>query len=126
MAIRDRFAPPSADDAATLRRLVALIDAFRQIEPSMPTSYIAGFLAVATEPGMGATFYARKLGVIVPVASRILLEMGKKTRTGGPGHELVDSVQATDDLRQWNFYVTPRGRKLLDRCIALMNQKDTS
>jgi DNA-binding MarR family transcriptional regulator len=59
----------------------------------------------------------------VPVASRILLEMGKKTRTGGPGHGLVDSVQASDDLRQWNFYVTPRGQKLLDRCFALMNQR---
>jgi hypothetical protein len=123
MGTKDRFAPPSAEDAATIRRLVDLIDAFRQIEPSMPTSYVAGFLAVAGEPGQGVTHYARTMGVIVPVASRILLEMGKKTRTGGPGHGLVDSVQASDDLRQWNFYVTPRGQKLLDRCFALMNQR---
>lgn len=124
MITRDRFAKPSATDATHIRRMMKLIEAFRQVEPSMPTSYVAAFLAVAYEPGQGVTKYARDLGVIVPVASRILLEIGKKARMGGPGYGLVDSVQATNDLRAWNYYLTPRGVKLLDHIVALLDNKE--
>lgn len=124
MISRDRFAPPDSQSVKHIRRAIALIDAFRQVEPSMPLSYAAAFLAVANEPGHGVTHYAKDLGVITPVASRIMLEIGKKARTGGPGYGLIDSQQSTTDLRAWSFYLTPLGAKLLQRVLAVLERNN--
>jgi DNA-binding MarR family transcriptional regulator len=122
MVAHDRFARPTNKEAATIRRAIELISAFREISPGMPTGYVAAFLAVAHEPGHGVTKYAKDLDVIVPVASRTLLEIGKKARTGGPGYGLVDSVQASEDLRAWAYYLTPKGVTLLDRVLEVMDR----
>ena len=109
----DRFAPPTDADARLLRKSASLINAFRSVDPAMPLGYAAAFLAVATNPGQGVTYYADALGMLRPVCSRVLLEIGVKTRTGGPGYELVDRVQNSADMRNVNYYLTAKGRKLL-------------
>ena len=116
----DRFAPPSDDDARTLRRAASLIDAFRTIDPAIPSAYIAAFLAVAAQPGLGVTEYAERLDMIRPVCSRVLLEIGVKTRTGGPGYGLVDRMHSTVDMRAVNYYLTPKGRRLLAQVLKYM------
>lgn len=109
----DRFAQPSDHDARQLRKATSLIDAFRAVDPAMPLSYAAAFLAVASNPGHGVTAYAETLGMVKPVASRVLLEIGIKTRTGGPGYELVDRVHNDADMRNVNYFLTAKGKKLM-------------
>lgn len=120
MVARDRFAEPSEDDAQLISRGLDLVQAFRAVEPAMPTSYMAAFLIVALKPGLGVARYADELGMIRPIASRILLEIGKKTRTGGPGLGLVDSVQSSEDLRYFNYFLTADGRRLLAKVLAIL------
>ena len=120
MATVDRFAQPSEADARLLRKTTSLIDAFRAVDPAMPLGYAAAFLAVASEPGQGVTHYADTLGMLRPVCSRVLLEIGIKTRTGGPGYELVDRVHNDADMRNVNYFLTAKGKKLLASILKHM------
>lgn len=108
----DRFAPPAAPTAAAIEKARGVLDLFRQEDSAMPTSYATAFLAVAKEPGMGVSHYARELGMLRPVVSRILLEIGVRARTGGVGMGLVDRVHGSEDLREVNYFLTDKGRKL--------------
>jgi hypothetical protein len=53
---------------------------------------LAAFLTVARHPGLGPTGYAKLLGTIQPIMSRILLEIGRKARAREEGLGLVDNV----------------------------------
>jgi hypothetical protein len=81
-----RFEPPAENDAKELEKIAKIIDAFRHVDSKIPSSYMAAFLRVALEPGRGPTEYAQKLNTRQPIASRILLEMGKiEHRRDWPG-----------------------------------------
>ena len=101
----------------------SLLDVFRAVDPAMPIGYAAAFLAVATKPGQGVTYYAETLGMIRPVASRVILEIGQKTRGGaiGSGFGLVDSVHNDMDMRNVDYFLTAKGKRLLTKILDLMN-----
>ena len=124
-AVRDRYASPSDDDQRRLTRLIAIFQIMRDINPTLPVSYAQAFLAVALSPGQGPAHYAKALGVVQPVASRTLLEIGKKARTGGPGLGLVDSQQDPVDLRTLHYYLTPKGRSLFEHIMQILDVKAT-
>lgn len=111
-----RFAPPGDEEAATLDLGIDLINCFREVDPKMPSSYMAMFMAVAREPGMGPTHYAQRIGTIQPIASRILLEIGIKARERQQPLGLVDRTSGSEDLRSQAYYLTTKGR-LLERKI---------
>ncbi len=117
MSPNDRFEKPSDGDYEAIRRTFQTIKVFQELGSAMPASYMAVFLAVALEPGLGVSAYADKLGMLRPVCSRAMLEMGKKARTGGPGLELLDSQQDSQDLRAVHYFLTHKGRRLLDRLV---------
>ena len=119
----DKFAPPSEDIVGHLRAATELLRAFRAIEPTMPTSYAAAFLAVALDPGKGTVHYAKVLGVVQPVASRHLLEIGQKTRTNEPGLGLVASEYDKVDLRLKRYFLTAKGNALLSQIEAAMSRR---
>lgn len=117
---RDKFPQPDADTAKSIARLAAAIAVFREIDPAMPTGYVLAFLAVARAPGRGVSDIAQALGMLRPVCSRILLEIGKKARTGGKGLGLVDSVSSNEDLRAVHYQLTVKGKQLLNRVLVRM------
>lgn len=119
---RDRFASPSDDDHRRLSRLIAIIQVLREVSPTLPLSYAQAFLYVAMNPGHGPVTYAQALGVVQPVASRTLLEIGKKTRTGGPGLGLVDSQPDDTDLRLSRYFLTTRGYKLMAKVMQIIER----
>ncbi len=104
--------PP--DESVRLLKLAFVIDQFREVDSAFPVSYIAALLAVAREPGLTGSEYAARLGLDQPVMSRILLEIGQKSRHGGPGRGWVLGVHDEIDLRRKNIYLTPVGRALVD------------
>ncbi len=113
----DMFETPNADDVTKLERLSRVIDIFRDIDGSISANYLQAFILVALKPGRGSTEYARDLGLAQAVVSRILLEIGKKSRMGGEGLGLVDSVHDPKDLRLKRNYLTPKGRELLRKIL---------
>ena len=120
MSKTDSHSELSQDDARRISRVFAILEAFREVAPTLPASYAQAFLAVAMKPGQPSGAYAKAIGMIQPVASRILLEIGKKTRTGGPGLELVESVEDLQDLRIKRYYLTAKGRKLIKDITVVM------
>lgn len=117
-----RFEQPTEHEAARLEAMLRAIGAMRSLEPNMPTSYMTAFLAVALKPGQSVSDYARECGTIQPIMSRILLEIGKKSRNGGPGLELVDSKPSAESLRTHEVFLTPKGKQLQRQILMAMGQ----
>lgn len=111
--VTDRFAELPEDEVNRLEALTRAIEVFREVDSAFPASYMAAFLMVAIKPGLGTSEYARRLGMLQPVASRILLEIGQKARTGEPGLGWIDGVSDLQDMRTKRMFVTPKGRAVL-------------
>jgi DNA-binding MarR family transcriptional regulator len=124
MTIADRFVELNEEDEIAVERLRRAVDVFREIDTALPASYLAAFLLVAARPGGSTTEYAAEMGQAQAVTSRILLEIGKKSRTGNPGHELVDSDAHPDDLRRRRVFLTPKGRRLLRKVVDAVRRND--
>jgi DNA-binding MarR family transcriptional regulator len=115
------FKKPGDDEAQAFSKAAQLIDLFRAIDPNMSSSYIAAFLAVARKPGLGPTEYAKDLGTIQPIASRILQEIGQKSRYDGREPlKLVDNQLSATSLRNKEYFLTPRGQLLYKQVLAVM------
>ncbi len=120
MPTRDKFLQPDNTTARTIARLAASITVFRELDPAIPSGYILAFLAVARQPGRGVSDIAQELGMLRPVCSRILLEIGQKARTGGEGLGLVESVASHEDLRAVHYRLTSKGKGLLNKVLNRM------
>lgn len=108
-------------EASALQKCRLIVEAFRTIDHKIPASYIAAFLAVALQPGKGPTAYAQVLDTIQPIASRMLLEIGPKARHKSTPLGLVDKDVSAHSLRDHEYFLTPRGRKLMADLIGILN-----
>lgn len=107
----DRTALPE-EAVKKFERLTRAIEVFREFDAGFPTSYAVAFLYVAMEQGKGVSEYARDMGVVQPVASRVLLEIGAKSRSGGEGLGLIEQDFAPNSLRSKQLFLTAKGRQL--------------
>lgn len=117
-----RFHQLSDDERRVLRKVHKLIKRFRDEDTRIPSSYMEAFTAVAAEPGKGPTGYAEDMATIQPIASRILLEIGPKARQRPSALELVDRQQKPDNWREQEYFLTPKGRKLMKDIIRIMGE----
>jgi DNA-binding MarR family transcriptional regulator len=104
-------------DAQAVKSLLAAIEAFRAIRPTMPLQYVVAFLLVAMEEGLGVSDYAKRAGVSMSVMSRHLLDIGERNRHMEEGFGLIESRQNPMELRKNEIYLTTKGRALLHRII---------
>jgi DNA-binding MarR family transcriptional regulator len=109
----DRFAKPTDEDAAVLRRLDAVLSNF-QSHGINAISHVRALLQVALDPGVGPAEYARKLGTLQPVASRLLLDISTETSQGKTGLGLVDRDTDPMSLRNRRTFLTPKGRQVVN------------
>lgn len=117
------FQALSPDEVQSLMRLAWTIDVFREMNPKMPTSYIAAFLAVAIRPGQGPTEHAKTLGTIQPIASRLLLEIGPQARERDEGGmELVVRQISFESRRQTEYTLSPKGLKIARQIARMLSQ----
>lgn len=120
--VKGRFAKPTAADKRAIERADRFMEAFAKIDHTMPSSYIRMFLKVATEPGKGITDYANDLGIYQAVSSRLLLEIGAKSRAGGPGLGLVEALPHPTDMRAKNYFLTESGYALLEEVLESLKK----
>lgn len=121
----NRYSKPVGEEVRRLNHLLHVVDLFRAREPKMPISYMLGFLAVAMDPGKGPSDYARALGTIQPVMSRILLEIGKKARHRGESLGLVDYEQDPGNLRTHRYFLTQKGKLFYRDLMKVYEQYDS-
>jgi DNA-binding MarR family transcriptional regulator len=107
-----RFQKPDEDTSKQLRSLMEITRAFRDLSPTFPVAYMHAYLAICLNPGEGASEYMRELEVSQPVASRIILALGVKSRRGEEGMQLVDAATDPIDLRRKRTYLTAKGKGL--------------
>lgn len=110
----------SEAEAQALVKCRRIVEAFRKVDHKMPASYIAAFLAVALEPSKGPTHYAKSLGTIQPIASRLLLEIGPKARHKDEPLGLVDKDVSAHSLRDHEYFLTHKGKQLMGELTAIM------
>lgn len=114
-----RFREPPLGDIRRLEHAMELTTIFRVIDPRLPVSYLQAFLAVARAPGLSTSQYAEMCGTTQPVMSRMLLEMGDKSRMRDEGLQLVDYDRDRGDLRKTRYFLTDKGKELFKRFTAL-------
>ena len=119
-----RFHELTDDQREALEKLKQVVDLVRAIEARVPTSYLDAFLCVAREPGKGPTHYAKRMNTIQPIASRVLLEIGVKARERNASLGLVDRQIDPETLKRHEYFLTPKGRRLLAQMFQAMGVAD--
>lgn len=109
-----------AEDKATLRKLLAIIEAFRTIHPEAKARWLSEVLQVALEEGESIRTYARRLNVNYNVASIDYLGLGQMLRNREPGLDLLVATPNRDDLRKHEVRLSAKGRSLLTKMLKHM------
>lgn len=102
------------------KRLAAALHAlepFRSIRRTLPMQYMHAFLLVALDEGLGVMEYARQAGVAQSVMSRHLLDLGDRSRYGGPGYGLVTTRPDPLNLRRHRVTLTDKGREIASQIM---------
>lgn len=112
------FRPTLSEEQREYARTLRLaLEPFRQINPSMPLSYIIAFLEVELDEGKGVAEYAAKLGLSPTVMTRNLLDIGDRNRQREEGYGLITQERDLFDLRKHNAKITPKGLALTNAYI---------
>jgi DNA-binding MarR family transcriptional regulator len=106
-------------ELAKAQRLGAILNLLTSIDPPITLHYARALMEVAASPGLGTTEYARRLKLEQGVASRILLEIGLKLRSGEPGRGLMEAEGDAVDLRQKHYYLTKSGQEIVHRILEV-------
>ncbi len=107
------------ENVEEVSRMIRALSKFKRLNDTMPLQYVLTFLAVARDEGLGVTDYAKQLNVNVTTMSRHLLDIGERNRNMEPGWGLVTYRPNPFELRKHQYYLTPKGRSLLD---SVMNE----
>jgi hypothetical protein len=71
------------EEQKSLRSMLRALQPFRELRQDMPLQYVASFLWVAVNEGLGVTDYAQRAGVAQSVMTRHLLDLGERDRRMG-------------------------------------------
>jgi DNA-binding MarR family transcriptional regulator len=107
-------------DKQILTRLLAVMERFRKVRHTMPVHLVEALLRVGVHEGKSVIAYARDSGVTQSVMSRHLLELGSQFVKGEPGLGLVDKRHSPHSLREFEVYLTPKGKRTLNEVIATL------
>lgn len=103
-----------------LARLTRVMEIFHEYGAAFPASYVRAFLTIAEKPGRSISEYGDMLDTSQPVISRLLLQLGEKSRAGGKGLGWVQRVADPHDLRIKRLEITPRGQNVVQRIETAM------
>lgn len=107
----------SEEERAAARTLFLALKPFRDVNPSMPLSYITAMLLVAMEEGKAVSEYAAKVNISPTVMTRNLLDIGDRNRQREEGYGLITQERDIYDLRKHNAKITAKGKALLHHVL---------
>jgi DNA-binding MarR family transcriptional regulator len=105
-------------DRRNLRAFYEAIKRMRLLSATMPMAELQMFLLVALNEGLSLGELAEAADMKKSTASRYLLDLSDKTRTGDAGYALITRDSDPKELRRNMYALTPKGRSLLKDMIS--------
>jgi DNA-binding MarR family transcriptional regulator len=102
-------------------RFISALEAFRQLDPEMPAQTVLTFLTVATNPGIGMSKLAEKLGIAMSSTSRNVFVLSRFKQGQTPGHDLISSEMDPDNRRAKILTLTPKGERFYAHLQRIMS-----
>lgn len=96
-----------------LRNVLEAVARFRDISPTMPAGTIQMFLTVALNEGASLTELAELTDMKKSTASRYLLDLSDKTRSGSAGYGLITREVDPNELRRNMYALSASGRHMV-------------
>lgn len=113
------------DIRGSIRSALKILHTFRDLSLTMPVGEVLMFLTVALNEGASLTELAALADVRKSTASRYLLDLSDKTRSGSKGHGLVNREQDPAELRRNMYSLTAKGRKVIAQLSATASTATT-
>jgi hypothetical protein len=124
MLSMSKFKPTfTEEERAAARSMFLALKPFRDLNPSMPLSYVTAFLLVAMEEGKGVAEYASKVNAAPAVMTRNLLDIGDRNRQREEGYGLITQERDLFDLRKHNAKGTARGKAVAAHIATVLHTK---
>jgi DNA-binding MarR family transcriptional regulator len=98
---------------ALIGQLLNVLDPFFRVRGTMPARHVQAYFLVAQKEGQTVTELAKKADMPVTTMSRILLDMGERTRYFEEGAGLVQGEDNPLNRRERLYSLTHKGRALL-------------
>jgi DNA-binding MarR family transcriptional regulator len=109
----DRKAAEAEIDREATVTLLAALQPFRDLNPTMTLQQLVSFLLVAKDEGKLVTDYARTAGLAQGVMTRNLFDLGEFNRRREPGLGLVEQRNSLEDRRAHLTHLTRKGRTVV-------------
>jgi len=100
-----------------IRNVQEFLKTFTDLNQTIPVGAVLMFLTVALNEGLSQGELVDKSGIKKSTASRYLLDLSDKTRTGDQGYGLVKGEIDPDELRRKMYSLSPKGRKIIQKLI---------
>lgn len=111
----------SDDQLAVIKSMLAGLDPFFRLRPTIPARCVQAFFLVAQQEGLAINEYAKR-GALSPITmSRNLIDMGERDRNHEEGPGLVESHENIMNRRETLYRLTPKGRALLASITKALN-----
>lgn len=105
-----------------MRRLAAIVGAFRVANAELPMQQAALLFAIAMRPGLTATEAGEAVGLSQSSTSRNVLALSPVHRKGVPGLGLVEQRPDRDDGRKVCLYLTNAGTAFVANLLSIVRQ----
>lgn len=102
------------------RKLVALIEEFRKLDPEMQAQQIVIFLTIVGHPDITMRDLEDRVGLPSSTISRNVAALSKVHRKGQPGHDLVVAYEDTEDRRFKRVRPTQKGNRVFNTLIETL------
>ena len=103
-----------------MHALSGICDEFQKLDPGMPLGKLEAFLLVVLHEGASLRDLCEISGQPQSTLSRHLLDLGHRNRHMEPGLGLIEGRIDPYELRKKQYLLTPRGRELLERLLAIL------
>ena len=106
--------PKRSEEAlAVIKLMLAGLDPFFRLRPTIPARCVQAFFLVAEKEGLPIGEYAKRAGISATTMSRNLIDLGARDRNHEEGPGLVESHENIMNRRETCYRLTPKGRALL-------------
>lgn len=105
----------SADERSLLSYIKRVLDVLQTIRVDFPMGAAGALVMVALNEGGTVAEYTKSSGAHAQSLHRQLLDLTDRNRFGRPGYGLIEPREAPEDRRARRYYLTAKGRELLDR-----------
>lgn len=110
----------NAKDAAMVRKLTDVLDAFRQINQDVTANQIIAFLTIAVRPGITQRELIEATGLADGTVSRLVAVLSDRGVQGREGLGLIEIGMQAGDYRTRHQSLSPKGKRLFASVTAIM------